>query len=90
MGKKKATKGSPRTGQRSAVRDLSTRRLGTGQADGIKGGLITGTTLPEARRSKNEVAIETLEVRTKDSAAHATLDEAPAPGAGSAPQETDS
>lgn len=62
MGKKKATKGSPRTGQRSAVRDLPTRRLGTGQAGGIKGGLITGTTLPEARRSKNEVAIETLEI----------------------------
>lgn len=37
MGKKKATKGSPRTGQRSAVKDLPTRRLRTGQAGGIIG-----------------------------------------------------
>jgi len=35
---------------------------GTSQAGGIKGGLITTTRSPEARRSKNEVAIETLEI----------------------------
>jgi len=62
MGKKKATKGSPWTGQRTAVRDLRPRRLRAGQAGEIKGGLIAETTLPRARHSKNEVAIETLEI----------------------------
>ena len=53
MGKKKTTKGNPRTARRSTVTDLPMRRLRTGQARGIKGG---------ARRTKNEVAIETLEI----------------------------
>lgn len=62
MGKKLATKGNLRTGQRSAVRDLRPRRLPTAQAGEIKGGLITETTIPGVRRSKNEVAVETLEI----------------------------
>jgi hypothetical protein len=54
--------GKTRTGQRSAVRDLRTRRLSTSQAGKITGGLITETTIPNVRHSKNEVAVESLEI----------------------------
>ena len=60
MGKKSGTKS--RTTRSTAAKDLRARRLRDGQADAIKGGLLPATTSPQTRRTKNEVAIESLEI----------------------------
>jgi hypothetical protein len=51
MGRKSGTKG--RTTRRTAAKD---------QADAIKGGLLPAIASPATRRTKNEVAIESLEI----------------------------
>jgi hypothetical protein len=54
MAKRSATKGK--------AKNLPTRQLQDGRADRIKGGLLPATSSPATRGTKNEVAIEVLEI----------------------------
>jgi hypothetical protein len=60
----RAAKGGATAGRQTAAyqhnqTDLEFIRA---QAREIKGGALTGTTTPSARRTRNEVAVETLEI----------------------------